>query len=297
LLAIDRKPSARGKPDWRTDGADWPNRAASRFVEVDGLTWHMQVAGDGPVLLLLHGTGAATHTWRDMLGPLSARYTVVAPDLPGHGFTETPPEAGMSLPGMARGVAGLLAALGLAPEFAAGHSAGAAVMLTMCLSGAMAPRAVVSLNGALLPYGGPMSGVLAPIARAIARNPFVPFLFSLHAADAKVVNKLLTNTGSSIDAAGERYYARLAKRSGHTGAALTMMGNWDLAGLVRDLPGLKPELILVVGEGDRAIPPAEADRLVALYPRARIIRMKGLGHLSHEEAPAATIAILDEAFA
>jgi magnesium chelatase accessory protein len=297
LLALDRPPAARGKPDWTSDGKDWPNRQFSRFIQAGGLTWHVQVAGSGPVLLLLHGTGAATHTWRDFLVPLSARYTVVAPDLPGHGFTDTPPETGMTMPGMANGVTALLKALDLAPDFAAGHSAGAAIMLMMCLSGQMSPRVVVSLNGALMPYGGPMSGVLAPIARTIARNPFVPFLFSFRASDPKVVSKLLSNTGSKIDEAGERYYARLARRTGHTGAALSMMGNWDLTGLAADLPRLQPRLVLIVGELDRAIPPADAERLAAICPSARIIRMPGLGHLSHEERPAETIALFDEVFA
>ena len=43
---------------WERDGTDWPNRAYSRFVNAGGLYWHVQVMGDGPVLLLIHGTGA-----------------------------------------------------------------------------------------------------------------------------------------------------------------------------------------------------------------------------------------------
>ena len=58
--------------DWATDGADWPNREASRFVEAAGLRWHVQVMGAGPVLLLLHGTGASTHSWRDVMPKLAA---------------------------------------------------------------------------------------------------------------------------------------------------------------------------------------------------------------------------------
>jgi len=43
---------------WERDGRDWPNRAFSRFIEAGGLRWHVQVMGQGPVALLLHGTGA-----------------------------------------------------------------------------------------------------------------------------------------------------------------------------------------------------------------------------------------------
>ena len=48
-------------PDWARDGADWPHRDASRFIVAAGLRWHVQRIGAGPTLLLLHGTGAATH--------------------------------------------------------------------------------------------------------------------------------------------------------------------------------------------------------------------------------------------
>ena len=56
-------------------------------VHVNGGDFHCEVAGEGPVALLLHGTGASTHSFRDLLPWLARRCTVVAPDLPGHGFT------------------------------------------------------------------------------------------------------------------------------------------------------------------------------------------------------------------
>ena len=64
---------ARG-PNWERDGRDWPNREASRFVHAAGLRWHVQVMGSGPVVLLLHGTGAATHSWRDLMPKLAERW-------------------------------------------------------------------------------------------------------------------------------------------------------------------------------------------------------------------------------
>jgi len=295
MAATEAAPRARaGRPDWAREGADWPNRAASRFFTAGGLRWHVQVAGQGPVLLLLHGTGAATHSWRDVLGPLSEHFTVVAPDLPGHGFTEQPGADGMSLPGMARGVAALLERLGLRPGYAAGHSAGAAILVRMGLDGLIAPRKIISLNGALMPFGGGAHTLFAPLARMISRNPFIPFLFSLHAADQRIVERLLAGTGSKIDARGTKLYARLARSSGHAGAALTMMGNWDLASLVADLPRLGTALVLVVGENDRSIPPADAGRIRALVPTAQIVSLPGLGHLAHEEEPARIAGLVRE---
>lgn len=286
--------AAYGRPDWAIDGKDWPNRDLSRFVRAGGIRWHVQVAGSGPVLLLLHGTGAATHSWRDMFLDLAKNFTVVAPDLPGHGFTEQPNTAGMTLLGMARGVDALLKHLGLQPDLAAGHSAGAAVALQMCLQGLMTPKAVISLNGALLPL--PFHGVarpfMAPLAKLFASNPLVPILFAWQAADGKVVNRLLAGTGSVVDEAGAKFYGRLARRSGHAGAALKMMANWDLQSFVVTLPKLRAHLVLVVGSNDRSIPPADAERIKDILPNAEIITMPGLGHLAHEESPAETCAII-----
>jgi magnesium chelatase accessory protein len=301
-LPRDLTPPARpkrapsGQPDWTRDGQDWPNRALSRFFTAGGIRWHVQMAGQGPVLLLLHGTGAATHSWRDMLLPLAQHYTVVAPDLPGHGFTEQPAKAGMTLPGMASGVAALLTGLGLKADYAAGHSAGAAVLAQMCLEGKIAPRALVSLNGAMLPlpFHGVAAPLMGPLARLLASNPLVPMLFAWQAADGKVVNKLLRGTGSNIDATGEKLYARLARRSGHAGAALTMMANWDLASLAARLPRLQTRLLLLVGENDRSIPPSDAVQIQRLIPAAAIRRMPGLGHLAHEERPLEVAQILRE---
>ncbi|OZA31359.1 MAG: alpha/beta hydrolase, partial [Novosphingobium sp. 17-62-9] len=67
-------------PRWDVEGRNWPNRSASRFIETPGLKWHVQIAGEGPVVLLLHGTGAATHSWRDVLPLLAQGFTVIAPD-------------------------------------------------------------------------------------------------------------------------------------------------------------------------------------------------------------------------
>ena len=81
--------------NWDVDGLDWPLRQHSRFVQAGGLRWHVQhLAGPrpgAPCALLLHGTGASTHSWRDV-APLLARHAeVLSLDLPGHAFTGMPP--------------------------------------------------------------------------------------------------------------------------------------------------------------------------------------------------------------
>jgi magnesium chelatase accessory protein len=280
------------RPDWATDGRDWPNRAASRFVRAAGFGWHVQVAGEGPVLLLAHGTGAATHSWRGLLPLLARHFTVVAPDLPGHGFTDTPAGTRLSLPMMARALTELTRALGLPPALAAGHSAGTPILARMTLDGGIAPRAIIGINAALMPFEGFAGQVFSPIARLLAGLPIVPWAFARRAAERSVVERLLRDTGSALDPQGVELYARLVRRPAHVAAALGMMANWDLHPVLRDLRRLRPPLVLLVGGADRTIPPDDARRLKVMLPAIRVVALPGLGHLAHEEDPGRIAAIV-----
>lgn len=272
--------------DWTRDGSDWPNRTASRFVDAGGLRWHVQVAGDGPVLLLLHGTGAATHSWRALLPELATRYTVVAPDLPGHGFSATPASHRMTLQGIARALGGLLAELKVEPQVVAGHSAGAAIMLRMHIDGLLPARTLVSLNGALLPLPGLAGLLFPPAARLLSALPFAPHAFAWRATQRDAVDRLIRSTGSALDPAGVALYHTLVRTPAHVAGALAMMANWDVTPLVRDLPSLRAPLTLVVGKGDETVSPEESRRVHRMVPGSRLVELDGLGHLAHEEAPA-----------
>jgi magnesium chelatase accessory protein len=271
--------------DWATLGADWPNRNASRFVEAAGLRWHVQVLGEGPPLLLLHGTGAATHSWTALAPLLARRFTVIAPDLPGHGFTPMRQWSRMSLSGMAQALAELLATLHAQPQIVVGHSAGAAILVRMALDEAIAPKGIVSLNGALLPLHGLAGLLFSPAARLLSFNPLVPRLFAWRAGDTAAVRRLIASTGSVLDARGIALYGRLLRSPQHVTGALAMMANWDLRPLQRDLPQLRAPLVLVAAGNDRTLPPAEAMRIRALLPAAELVELPGLGHLAHEERP------------
>lgn len=277
---------------WERDGQDWPNRDHSRFVEAAGLRWHAQVLGSGPVVVLVHGTGAATHSWRDLAPLLAQRCTVVAPDLPGHGFTHAPDVEQLSLPAMAQALGALLEALELSPALAVGHSAGAAILARMCLDGRIDPAGLVSLNGALLPLSGLHGQLFSPVARLLATTSLAPRLFAWRARSPAVVDRLLGNTGSVLDPTGIALYGRLAGNSGQVAAALRMMAHWDLRPLERELSGLRTPLLLVAGDRDRMISPGQALRVRRLRPGATVKRLPGLGHLAHEERPYEIAAIL-----
>lgn len=270
---------------WSRDCTDWPHRDASEFVEAAGIRWHVQRVGRGPSILLIHGTGAANHSWRGLAPLLAQHFTVIAPDLPGHGFTGAPPSRRLSLPAMAADLRHLVRKLDIQPDIVVGHSAGAAILARMCLDGLIVPKLLVSLNGAFLPFGGVAGFLFSPLAKLLVLNPFVPAMFSRMASDTASVERLIKGTGSVPDAEGTRLYRRLLRSPAHTASALRMMANWQLEPLVRDLPVLKPKLVLVAADNDRAIAPSVADRVGQIVAGSVIERIHGLGHLAHEERP------------
>jgi len=282
-------------PRWSVEGRDWPNRAASRFVESGRIRWHVQQMGAGPVVLLLHGTGAATHSWRGLMPLLAERFTVVAPDLPGHGFTTGRPVGGLAMPAMARAIADLLATLGVAPDLVVGHSAGAAIGVRMVLDALVRPRALAGLSPALMPFPG-LAGQLFPtLARMLFVNPFAPHIVAaLVRGPGDAARYVKQATGSRIDAVGVDFYRRLFATSDHVAGAITMMAAWDLDVFARDLPRLHVPTLLVHGAADSAIPLASVKAAAALIPESRVEVLPGLGHLAHEERPAEVAALIEE---
>ncbi len=281
-----------GRLDWARDGRAWPNREHSRFLRAGGLSWHVQEMGQGPRLLLLHGTAASTHSFRTLAPLLARHFTLLIPDLPGHAFTDMPPSGRLSLPVMRDLLRALLGATGFIAEMAAGHSAGAAVLCRTALDApAFRPRRIVSLNGALLPFGG-LTGKVAPgLARALYANPIAPRVFAFLAGEESV-KRLIGNMGSKIDRDGVRQYRTLMANPGHVAAALGMMTHWDLDSLAADLPLLPVPLTLVTAASDRAVPPATAAAVKAILPSAEIVALKGVGHLTHEERPELVVDLL-----
>lgn len=277
---------------WERDGARWPLREASRFIAAGGVRWHVQLAGNGPPLLLVHGTGASTHSWRGLLPLLARRFTAIAPDLPGHAFSTPLAGGAPTLPAMAAALGRLLEALALAPVLALGHSAGAAILVRLCLDGTLAPRAVLGLNAALLPFAGPLGAFFSPLAKLLALNPWVPRFFAWQARSDAAVARLLASTGSRLDADGCALYARLLRSPEHVAGALAMMAAWDLAALQRDLPRLQLPLWLLVGTVDGTVPPAQAEAVARCVAQTHVVPLPGLGHLAHEENPSAVARVV-----
>lgn len=280
-------------PSWSELGALWPNRSASRFVEAGGQRWHVQLFGDGPPLLLIHGTGAATHTWRDLAPRLATRFTVIAPDLPGHGFTTAPRTDLLSLDGIAKEVGVLLDALGVTPVAGVAHAAGMAVLLRLALDRSVPFKTLVGINAALTPPRRQMWTLLAPAAQVSSRNSFVDGL-GTEMATASLEDSLLRSTGSYLSPEQAALYGGFLRSRRHMGAVTTMFANWDSVTLQRDLAKLTTPVTLAVALNDPWVPPRSADRLAGAFPRARLVEIGDCGHLAHEEKPGLVETVIVE---
>lgn len=271
--------------DWNREGLIWPHRSASRFVTAGRARWHVQRMGEGPPLLLLHGTGASVHSWRGLMPLLAERHEVIACDLPRHAFTSGHDAYAMSLPAMAAEVAGLLEALDVEPAAIIGHSAGAAVALQLSLAHGHAGP-VVGLGAALRPFPGPFAQIFPAVAKALFVNPLVPRFFAGSIDLVGGAERFLwRSTHSRIEPEGLACYRTLLKHPGHAGGALAMMANWDLPGLRARMGEVANPVLLVHGANDPAIPADWARDAQGWLPDARLEVLPGLGHLAHEEAP------------
>ncbi len=264
------------------------DRAAAVSTE-DGVRWHVDVKGDGPEMLLVHGTGASSHSFRDLVPILAERFTVIIPDLPGHGRSVAPRGFDSSLPGMASALDRLMRVLRRKPRVAVGHSAGAAILTRMTIDGLLAPALLVGLAAALAPLAGFERRVFPPTARVLAA---AAQLFSLRLTERSVVEGLLASTGSVLPDAGLEHYTRLFAQPQHVSAVLAMMAHWDVAPLFVDLRRLETPLVLIAGRADRAVSLSHQEAVLRRAPSATLQVVDGVGHLLHEERPGVIAGML-----
>ncbi|TFL19302.1 alpha/beta fold hydrolase BchO [Jannaschia formosa] len=263
--------------------ADWPFAEHGRIVESRPHRWHVQQVGNGPEVLLLHGAGAATHSWAGLVPRLAERLRLTMIDLPGHGFTRMGTRARSGLDPMAEDVASLLRTLGVEPAAYVGHSAGAALALRLSLD-AGRQRPVAAINGAFQMFDG-IAGFLFPLmAKALSLSPLTVPLFTLGSTPSRT-RRLLEGTGSQVDPLTLSRYHRLVSDQKHVAGALAMMANWSLDGLLRDAPEHHAPVLLLAGGRDRTVPVAVSRDMARRLPDARMVVETDLGHLLHEEAP------------
>ena len=266
------------------------------MVKCGALTWHIETAGSGPLCLLIHGTGASTHSWYNLAPLLTPHYTVVMMDLPGHANTITPAKTELTLTSMASVLYQLIEQESLQAQLMIGHSAGAAIMLELCLQQPSCARHLVSINGAVLPLQGLAGYLFAPLARLSASSDFMPRFFSYRAKSDRNIKKLLDSTGSTVDPQSFRHYARLFSNPSHVSGVLRMMANWNLEKLTPRLSQLQPAIQLIAASEDKTIPLRDTYKLQQLLPadKVGVSVVNGYGHLLHEENPSAVAKLILE---
>ena len=258
----------------------------SRRVTAAGLDWHVQVAGQGPTVLLLHGTGASAHSWAGMLPLLQGAATVVVPDLPGHGFTRGATLEQLTLPRMAAALAALLQALQLPPaHLVVGHSAGAALALRMALLAEQPPAAVLGFAPSLVAPPAAYTRWVAPLVNPVVTSGPMARVMAGIAERTGLIDLLLDSTGSRLTAQQRRPYKHLFSDPNHARGSVGFMAAADLPSLNAEAAALRSRMAFVMGQGDRWIPErALRPVLQRCYPGADAQAWPG-GHLVHEEDP------------
>lgn len=283
-----QQPLAPNAMDW-SKISTWPQNDLSRQIDGPVHRWHVQQTGSGPLILLLHGAGSSSHSWRNLIPTLAQDHEVVALDLPGHGFTQLGGRQRSGLTEMTEDILSLCAQEGWQPDTIVGHSAGGAVALDISRQ-ILSPRGqapkVVGINAALSTFKG-IAGFLFPaMAKVLAMMPFSAAMFSGTAASSERVQSLIGATGSKLATDDYRLYQRLISDTRHVDGTLQMMAQWDLSDFVKKLSQISADTLLLIGENDRTVPPQTSSDAALKMPNAQVVRISNLGHLAHEEDPA-----------
>ena len=240
---------------------------------------------DAP-LLLLHGLIATGETFASPIAELPESRRIVALDLPGAGFSDRDLKADVSFVGMARVVAGFMAAVGLDRPVLLGHSHGGAVSLQLAIERPESVRALVLLAPAH-PWSGHERAIVAfylsTIGRWFARlMPSVPEPLHWWAF------KTMSGPKGKRDRAVLKYYRESGKVPGTVDHTLRLLSTWsaDMDRLRDDLSvsAIHLPTLVLWGDHDRVVPERTSPGLEQHLLNFRHITLGGIGHLPNEEA-------------
>lgn len=262
------------------------------FVALDGETLYaVHTPGEGPAVLLLHGFGGSTVTWRETMPALAAAgYDVYALDLRGFGLSDKGYAADYSHPAQARRVVAWMDAVGLGRVALVGHSMGGSVAAHVALSAPDRVSRLVLVDAALLEQD---AGGTVP--RGLLDVPFLRrwAQLGLRRAAPDYVDDLLRDAASNDGALSPELMA------GYQRALRTPEWELGLLGILRDgnrntppVRQLQMPTLIIWGARDTWVPPENGAQLEAVIPEAERVELDGVGHLPMHEAPAAFHAAL-----
>ncbi|MGZ4437462.1 MAG: alpha/beta fold hydrolase [Nocardioides sp.] len=276
-----------------------PQAPEVQYLTIHGHERAFVKVGSGPALLLLHGLGCDHTTWQPVIGALARRYTVIAPDLLGHGRSAKP-RADYSVGGYANGMRDLLTVLGVDRVTVVGHSFGGGVAMQFAYQFPERTERMV-----LVAPGG-LGHEVTPAIRAITLPGFDPMMRLVTAPGLRQATKAglhaLAGTGLShtrdldevadIVESFKDKSARTAIRHvvravvDWRGQIVTMA---DRAYLTQAMP-----MCVVWGTDDRVIPVKHADIAGQLAPSATVEVIRNAGHFPHKDHPQRFVKIVHD---
>jgi len=274
--------------------SDLANRWAqppSTFFELAGLSVHLRDQGrrDDPApLVLLHGTSASLHTWDGWIAALAPARRVVRVDLPGFGLTGPAPDGDYRIERYVEFVTALLDALDIERCVLAGNSFGGWVAWETALAAPARVGALILVDSA----GYPLESQSVPIGFRIARIPFLNRLMEVTLPRGVIESSLQNTYGDPsrvTPALVDRYY-ELTLREGNRAALAKRFADGRHSGDTARLSELQMPTLILWGGRDRLIPPAYGEQFQHDIPGSRLVVFPELGHVPHEEDPAATVA-------
>ncbi len=261
----------------------------SQFVVLDGISVHYKAAGAGETgFVLLHGFGASTFSWREVLSAFSTWGNTVAFDRPGFGLTERPlawvganPYAAESQIAFALR---LMDELGIEKAILVGHSAGGGIALLTALTHPERVAALVLISPAT-GGGGPFPAWLRPVlATPQARRLGLLFIRRIQDQGREILSQSWHDPGKITPSVRAGYELPLRTENWDRG-----LWEFTLAarptGISDRLGGIGVPSLVITGDDDRIVPLEKSRELAARIPGAELAVLAACGHLPHEERP------------
>lgn len=255
-------------------------------------------AGEGPVLLLIHGMGGTFENWQEVVEPLSRRHKVIAPDLPGHG-TSGPGGGDYSIGAFAAGLRDLLLALGHKRATVVGHSLGGGIAmqfayqfpemverLVLVSSGGLGPEVSPILRAATLPGADLFINATAAIGSKIV-PPLARGLKFLGLRPSADLHEVIRGYGTLTDPA--RRTAFLATVRAVLGTGGQRVDASDRLYLAEAMP-----VLIIWGAEDPIIPVHHGEDAHEHVPGSRLEIFEGIGHMPQIESPLRFATTLEE---
>ncbi len=264
-----------------------PNSEYSKFIEVDGIKLHYQEKGAGTPLVLIHGYGSSTFTWRDVFVPLSEKFRVIAVDLKGFGFSEKP-AGDYTKREQAVLVQKLLDKLNIEKAYFAGSSMGGEVSLNVALQNPNRVEGLILIDASGVEsvkgssstpwfYEIPFVGRGLVAVGLLSDNLVRASLKRSYFDDSKVTEKVVST-----------YYLPLQTNNGQR-AVVSTERQWDLYPIEDDLSKIKVPTLLIWGREDVVTPLAGGKIMNASIENSQLVIFENCGHLPAEEMPQRTV--------